>query len=370
MKSWTFARIALLKGLEAPALFLCARELQSSIKDSVHKLLATQVEKMGLGAFYKVGKSYIRHRFHATEFIFAGLRHNVNEIKSMEGVKYCWVEEADSVSDRSWELLIPTIRAADSEIWASFNPNKESDPVYSRFVLNTPEDCLIKKVSWRDNKYFPAPLEAERRYCELYNPLSYDHIWEGACRDITESGILSGMLEIDAFSPSPDWSGPYYGADWGFSVDPTALVRCWLHDNILYVDQEAYGLNVAIQDTPDLFATVPGAARHVIRADSSRPELINYMQSNGYPQCTSVSKWQGSVEDGIEFLRGLKSIVVHQRCKHVIDEMRSWSFKVDRKTGDILPIPLDSNNHTIDAIRYAIAPIIRQRSTVYAGTSK
>lgn len=370
MKSWTFARLALLKGLEGPLLFLCARELQSSIKDSVHKLLANQVSKMGLNDFYSVGKSYIRHKFHETEFIFSGLRHNVNEIKSMEGVNYCWVEEADSVSDRSWELLIPTIRAEKSEIWASFNPNKKDDPVYSRFVLNTPEDCLIKKVGWRDNPYFPATLESERKYCELYNSLSYSHIWEGECREITEAGILSSSFEIDAFSPDHNWDGPYYGADWGFATDPTTLVRCWFHDDVLYVDQEAYGVNVAVQDTPDLFATVPGATRHVIRADSARPELINYMQTHGYPQCASVSKWQGSVEDGIEFLRGLRGIVVHQRCKHVIDELRTWSFKVDRKTGDILPIPIDSNNHTIDAIRYAIAPIIRKRSTVYAGTSR
>ncbi len=147
-------------------------------------------------------------------------------------------------------------------------------------------------------------------------------------------------------------------------------MRCWFYDDVLYVDQEAYGVNVAIQDTPDLFATVPGASKHVIRADSARPELINYMQSHGYQYCESVNKWKGSVEDGIEFLRGLRGIVVHQRCKHVIDEMTGWSFKIDRKTGDILPEPVDVNNHTIDAIRYAIAPIIRQRAAIYAGTSR
>lgn len=358
-KSHTFARLLLLRAVDRPLRVLCARELQISIKDSVHRLLADLVDVMGLSSQFEVGQSFLRGR-NGSEFIFKGLRHNASEIKSMEGIDICWVEEAQAVSDASWALLIPTIRAAGSEIWVSFNPDQETDPTYKRFVVNPPPNALVRKVNWDENPWFPPDLEAERAYLARVDPDAYAHVWLGECRSRTDAQVLGGKWAIECFEPQPDWQGPYYGADWGFARDPTALVKCWIDARTLYLEHEAYGVGVALDDTPELFERVPGAREHTIRADSARPETINHLASRGW-DVRPAAKWSGSVEDGVEFLRSFERIVIHERCKHTLEEARLWSFKTDRLTGDVLPALVDANNHCWDAARYALAPIIRNR---------
>ena len=153
-KSESFARAQLIQGMQARKLFLNTRELQVSIQDSVHRLLASTIMNENLADQYEVLQSTIRHRYNGTEFIFKGLKHNITEIKGLQGVDCCWVEEAENVSDRSWETLIPTIRKENSEIWVSFNPKNLTDPTYQRFVVNPPPDSIVKKVSYRDNPFF------------------------------------------------------------------------------------------------------------------------------------------------------------------------------------------------------------------------
>jgi phage terminase large subunit len=164
-KSWGVARALLIIGAERPIRVLCAREFQSSISDSVHKLLSDQIELMGYGPgqknFYEIEKATIKGK-NGTEFVFAGIRHNVGRIKSYEGVDIVWVEEAENVSRNSWEVLIPTIRKAGSEIWLTFNPALESDETYQRFVVNPPPGALLLKLNWIDNPWFGGELERER----------------------------------------------------------------------------------------------------------------------------------------------------------------------------------------------------------------
>lgn len=192
-KSWAFAITLLSIGMNRPIRVLCARELQVSIADSVHKLLSDIIGKHpGMAAFYEVQNKAIIGR-NGTEFSFKGLKHNSTEIKSFEGVDYCWVEEAQAVSDKSWETLIPTVRKDNSEIWICFNPKNATDPTWQRFVLQADEDCLVRKVNWQDNPFFPDVLNKERLRLQRTDPEAYMHIWEGEF-DTRYSGAVYAKL--------------------------------------------------------------------------------------------------------------------------------------------------------------------------------
>jgi phage terminase large subunit len=189
--SWSIARALLILGARKKLRILCARETQKSLEDSVHTLLSDQIELMGLSTFYEVQLSVIRGK-NGTEFVFAGLKQNINNLKSFEGVDICWIEEAATVSENSWSKLIPTIRKDGSEIWLSWNPELETDPTHIRFILSPPPNAKIVKMSWRDNPYFPEVLDVERRHLLETDPEVYQHVWEGECRSAV-SGAIFGL---------------------------------------------------------------------------------------------------------------------------------------------------------------------------------
>lgn len=362
-KSYAVADQLLIDAVTMPHRVLCAREYQASIKDSVHRLLADRIDTLGLSNFYEVQRDAIYGR-NGTAFIFRGVRHNVQSIKSMTGITRVWVEEAQTVSEESWRILIPTIRDEGSEIWLTLNPHRKEDATSQRFIEKPPAGAINIRINWDDNPYFPETLDQERkRDQDRLDPATYAHIWEGAYIENTAAQVFADKYKVQEFETG-DWDGPYYGADWGFSQDPTTIVRCWVHEDCLYIDHEAYQVGVDIDRTAELFDTVPGARSHTVRADSARPETISYLQRHGYPRMTGVQKWAGSVEDGIQHMRGYRRIIVHPRCTHTLDEMRLYSYKVDRLSGDILPKIVDAHNHCIDAIRYALAPLIRQRTEI------
>ena len=194
-KSWGVARALLIKGWENPIRVLCAREFQSSIRDSVHRLLSDQIKELGLDGFYKIEKAAIYGQ-NGTEFGFQGIRHNVNNLKSYEGAHYCWVEEASSVSKSSWEILVPTIRREDSEIWVTFNPELDTDETYRRFITNPPPDSIVKKINWSDNFWFPDVLRKEKDTMQARDPDGYLNIWEGNCRVALEGAIYAKELRL------------------------------------------------------------------------------------------------------------------------------------------------------------------------------
>lgn len=177
-KSWNAIRVLLLLGCQSKLRILCTRELQNSIADSVHRLIGDQIILLGLQDFYSVTQTSIKG-INGTEFLFKGLRHNATEIKSTEGVDICLVEEAELVSENSWDLLVPTIRKEGSEIWVLFNTRFASDPTYKRFIQSPPPGALIKKVGWEDNPFFPDTLRDEMLHCKATNPDKYEHIWGG-----------------------------------------------------------------------------------------------------------------------------------------------------------------------------------------------
>ena len=193
-RSWGFARKALTRGMERPLRILCARELQKSIKESVHQLLCEQIQMLGLGDYYEILQSEIRGK-NGTEIIFEGLRNRVHNIKSLESIDIMWAEEAEAISKDSWDTVIPTIRKKDSEIWVSFNPNLSSDNTYVRFVLNRPPNARVAQINYNDNPWFPAVLETERSYCKVTDPDAYDNIWLGNCKSAVTGAIYGAEIK-------------------------------------------------------------------------------------------------------------------------------------------------------------------------------
>lgn len=189
-KSWGIARALLIIGAQKPTRVLCAREFQTSIKDSVHKLLSDQIFAMGLEDFYEITQNTIRGK-NGSEFNFVGLKNNVSNIKSFEGVDICWVEEAQTTSKLSWNVLIPTIRKEGSEIWVSFNPELETDETFQRFVVNPPEGAIVQKINWSDNPWFPETLRLEKDALYARDREAYNTVWEGVCRQTVDGAIFA-----------------------------------------------------------------------------------------------------------------------------------------------------------------------------------
>lgn len=366
-KSWSFGAGTLIHGAQQPMRILCAREIQSSIKDSVHKLLSDTIDRIGLRGFYEVQERGI-YGANGTEFLFKGLRFNVNEIKSLEGIDLCWVEEAQAVSKASWEILIPTIRKPGSEIWVTFNPDLESDETYQRFVAHPPPRSIIRKIGYEDNPWLPDVLRDEAEALRASDLEAYDHIWGGNPWTKSKASIFADKCVVRDFTPGDGWNGPYYGADWGFANDPTVLVRCWIFENDLYVEYDEGDPKMDNDTTAARFKAVPGASEHLIRADSARPETINEMVKRGL-RVEAAPKWDGSVADGIAHIRSYRNVVIHPRCKGLQEEAKLYRYKVDRLSGDVMPVPVDKYNHRWDAIRYGLSPMIRQRSFTQADVS-
>lgn len=331
---------------------VCIREIQKSIRMSAKLLIENKIESLGVGRYFEVQESVIKSRNGSGLMIFQGMQsHTADSIKSLEGFDRAWVEEAQSISQRSLDLLRPTIRKPESEIWFSWNPQYETDPVD---VLlrgkNPPDNAIVINVNYSDNPWFPDVLREEMEHDRRRDYDKYLHVWEGNYQTFGEALVFRNW-SIEEFDAPPD-AVFRLGADWGFAIDPTVLIRCFIIGRRLYIDYEAYRIGCEITDTPALFDTVPDARRWPITADSARPETISHMKKNGYPRIQSAAKGAGSVEDGIEWLKSF-DLIVHPRCKHTISELGSYRYKQDKLTGAVLPIFEDKNNHVIDALRYA-----------------
>lgn len=361
-KSVNVARALVLQAYENKKRILCCREIQNTIRDSVHKLIADQIEQMGLSAWFEVTQSAIRG-LNGSEFIFKGLRFDPQGIKSTEGIDLCWIEEAQTVSENSWSILIPTIRKEGSEIWLTWNPLEETSPTYQRFIENPPPDCISVEVNYYDNPYFPDVLRQEMEWLKQKDFAAYEHVWLGKPLTITDAVIFKGHYTVESF-PDDLWKKAdrlFYGADFGFANDPSTLVRCFILDNKLYIDYEAYGVGIEINELPAFYDSVPESRKWQIWGDSARPETISYLKKQAGFRIDSADKWQGSIEDGIAYLKSFDKIVIHSRCRHMAEEARLYRYKTDKQTNEILPVIEDSNNHLWDALRYSLNGYIRRK---------
>jgi phage terminase large subunit len=360
-KSRSFATALIVSAFTEKERILCAREIQLSINESVKRVLDDEINRLGLSSYFLSTKTEIRCITTGSLILFAGLRDNPDKIKSMEGVTKCWIEEAHSVSQESLDILIPTIREENSEIWFSFNPKFENDPVYKMFVTSQPPESYVQKVNYDDNPFFPEVLRKEMEWCRHHDIDKYRHVWEGEPVIHSAEQIFNGVWCVENFETSKE-TVFYYGSDFGFSQDPTTLIRCWIDGKTLYIDYEAYGIGVELNEIPQLYRSVPGADIWRITADSARPDTISYLKKKGF-NIAGAQKGKGSIEDGIEFIRSF-DVKIHPRCKNTIDEFMTYSYKTDKHTGEILPIIVDKKNHCVDALRYALEKRMKN-STVF-----
>lgn len=379
-KTRTFAVMAAIRGYMyaeqgISGVVLCGREFMNTLSDSSMEEIKQAIKEVPfLNDYYDLGESYIRTKNRMVEFLFAGLRQNLDSIKSKARILLCWVDEAESVSQAAWDKLEPTIRGIDdAEIWVTWNPEKKGSPCDKKFrherIYDPDNGELIgigTEINWRDNPRFPKILDRQRRIA-LRNlpPEKYNWIWEGGYNENSEAQIFANKYVVQEFTPDPYyWDGPYQGLDFGFANDPSAFVRAWIYNHCLYIDVDCGALGI---ETDQLYGFVKSYCADVdkvtTRADNARPESISALRRQNM-KVVACEKGKGSVEDGIAFIRSFEKIYIHPRAKHTKAEFDNYSYKVDRLTGEVLPIIIDKHNHWVDALRYALEPIMKGNGNI------
>lgn len=340
---------------------VCVRETQKSLKMSVKKLIEIKIESMGVGGLFDVQDKIIKAPYGGI-IIFEGMsNHTAESIKSLEGYDIAWVEEAQSLSQRSLDLLRPTIRKKGSELWFTWNPRFATDPIDALLRGDDlPPRAIVQQVNYRDNPWLPDEMLEELEYDRNRDPDKFAHIWLGEYQRNSEARVFRNwrVEEIEA----PAGVTFRLGADFGFSIDPSCALRCWIDGRNLYVDHETYRIGCEVDQLPDLFMAVPDAENWPMVADTSRPETISYLRRHGFPKIQAAVKGARSVEEGIAFLQSF-DIIVHPRCQHLIDELTLYSYKIDPLTDQVLPVLADKDNHLIDALRYACEGVRRANVT-------
>lgn len=373
--------------------WVCVREVQKSLDQSVKLLLEDKIKEYGLTGVFNIAHAHIGTPGGGA-IIFQGMQdHTANSIKSLEGYDGTWVEEAQTLSDRSLTLLRPTIRKPGSELWFSWNPSQPTDPVDKLLrSADRPDGCIVLGTTYRDNPWFPDVLRKEMEWDRRIDPEKYTHVWEGGYEKRSQARVFKNW-HVEDFT-LPEDTLFFLGGDWGYSIDPTTLVRCaeqrvnpitqqpWPRKR-LYIDYEVFDIGVEIDDLPAFFdgllcgckPPVKGVPQQLqcakpqlhawartkqIVADSSRPDTISYLRRHGYAGMEAAKKGANSVKDGVIFLQGY-DIFIHPRCVHTKDEFANYSFVVDDKVIDpATNLPLvtnvleDKKNHIIDPVRYAL----------------
>lgn len=349
-KSWGVAMSLVLLALQEKHKILCTRAYQNSILESVHSLLVGAITRLGFQDYFEITKTSIRTKLRGrpdleSEFIFKGLQNNIDEIKSMEGITICWVEEAHGVEANGWDILIPTIRYSGSEIWVTFNPRDITDATYRYFVAEPRPDSIVVKVNYHDNPFFPeTALVAEMEYCKQHDYEKYKHVWLGEPKSLSDAQVFRNW-KVEAFDDAPIeicyQRKRFFGADFGWN-DPNVGIRSYIIENRLYISHEAYQNQILMDEFARLLdAKLPDVRnpRFPFHADSSRPDLINELyKKHGFKNICSVKKTSKTddpadkmkernyVKAGIDFLKSFE-IIIHPRCVKTIEEFRNYKWK-------------------------------------------
>ena len=362
-KSWGAARALLIRATQEGLRVLCAREIQNSIKESVHRLLSDQIKSMGLGPLFDIQRDVIKCISTGAEFFFEGIKHNVDKVKSYEGIDICWVEEAHLVSKDSWDVLIPTIRKAGSEIWITFNPGLKSDETYQRFVVHKRPEWIVKKISWRDNPWFSAELKAEMEHLKERDPDAYLNVWEGFCKQILEGAVYVRELR-ETQAQGRICEVPY---------DRTVPVHTfwdlgWADKTVIWFAQ-AVGFEYHIidyyensQQSLDHYLAVV-QARGYIYGDDWLPHDARAKQLGTGRSVEELLRSKGrkvrivprlSVEDGINAARTLfpQCYFDEEKCEMGLEALRAYRYEVTPGTQTFSSKPLhDWSSHAADGFR-------------------
>lgn len=369
---------------------LAAREFQNSIEQSSKKEIETAIASINLDDSFNITNREIYHKRTKSSAIFKGLWNNVRSLKSISDIGLVWLEEGQTCTKETLEILLPSIRRPGNRIIVTMNPEQEHDYVFEEFIAKCGSagytDRIAIQVNYNSNPYFTESLESDRQTslqriitapnedARLQAIADYCWIWLGHTKRIAGAAVLK-RWEIRDFV-APEGVQFHHGADWSNGgQDPTAGVRCFEAEDesgmkSLWVDYEVHTNNTSLDELPELFDSIPtlkrenrapSAPKWLIRADSSLPLAINKLKESGF-KCEAAVKAPNSVEDGLAHLNNYNRIYVHPRCKWSVKEFSGYKWKVDRMTGLILPVLAPGNDHIPDAIRYAVEHLSSKKS--------
>lgn len=362
-KSWSVARALVSIGATKPIRVLCARETQKSIQESVHRLLKDQIESLGLDQFYTIQENKILGT-NGTEFTFAGIRQQgVFNLKSYEGTDICWVEEAQVVTKKSWDVLIPTIRKPGSEIWVTFNPELDTDETFSRFVVRPPEESVIIEMNWQDNPWFPPELDKERRQWLDRDPIGYLTTWEGKCRPAVEGAIYANEIEatqregrIRAVPYDPQLKvHTVWDLGWNDSMSIICVQRVtsevrvidYIEDSHRTVDSYVMQLQERKWNWGTDYIPHDGAHRD-FKSGKSTQELLQTLGRNVQVLA------RGNPEEGIRLARMIfpRTYFDADRCTELVNHLKRYRRQINQVTQEAGAPLHDEHSHAADAFRY------------------
>ncbi len=367
-KTATVIRYLIVRAMQDSILILCAREYQASIETSTYAELRAFIIENNLLNFFTIKHDKIVGK-NGSEFIFKGLARDIWGVKGIPNIGICYVDEAETISELSWDILIPTVEKKDgSELIITFNPRDSQSITYQRFVKdfhNLAGNNLLLEINYPDNPYLSKKQLATILKLRDTDYAKYEHTYLGKVLDISEAVIFKSCFEIKELELSP-LTQRRYGQDYGFSQDPFAHVEIYvIDDDTIYINNEIYETGLLPTRIPArVRAITPLALKQNIYGDAARPDTIAELNNLGL-RVKPAAKGKGSVESGIQYLQG-KKILIHPKCVNTIYEFYNYKFKQD-KEGTILSEPIDANNHIIDAIRYAMSEeitAIRRNKTV------
>lgn len=364
--SWGIARALLLTGWEKPLRILCTREIQKTISESVHQLLCDQIALLDLAHFYRITDATIEGA-NGTMFSFAGLRQlDAGKIKSYEGYDRAWVEEAEKISKKSWEILIPTIRKDGSEIWVNFNPQLDSDETYVRFIQNTPPDTALMPMSYRDNPWFPEVLEKERQYLQRVDPETYENVWEGKCRATVEGAIYANEIR-EAVESKRIRPVPYdpmlkvhtiWDLGWndkmsiGFIQRVGSEIRWidFLEDNLKTYDWYAAEIKAKRYNLGKAFLPHDGYHKNP-QTGMSAEDILRKLGLDAV-----ASRAADNVEHGIKAVRlTFRQMYFDEvKCKPLVDHLRRYRRHIPSTTNEPQDPVHDEHSHAADMMREAV----------------
>jgi phage terminase large subunit len=352
LKSHTVARVLLIKARQKKTRVACFREYQNSIADSSHQLLKELIEKYNFGEF-KVTDKAIVNEITGSDFIFKGLHNNVQNVKSTEGIDIAWVEEAQTVSEESIDILTPTVRKPGSQIIYTYNRLKEDDSVHKRLVKEGRPNSLILNINYDvalKYGWMPEVLRIEMEDDKEFRPTLYRHKWLGEPNNVT-GRVYSDWNIIDEIPHEARLERR--GLDFGYSVDPTAIIDLYYYNGGYIADERRYRRGMKNNDIANFLLNLEHP-NTLVTADSAEPKSIAEIEEYGVPILPVQKKGIGDksyLHGSIDYVQQQR-ISVTRSSRNLIEEYEGYYWMTD-KDGKPMNVPEGGKDHALDALRYA-----------------
>lgn len=360
-KTEALVAIGILESYIDDGVILCCREIQKSLDDSLYSAIVSGIKDRELSHHFKILNNEITNLVTGAKFIFAGLKSNITSVKSINKLRVVLVDEAENVTQNSWDVLRPTPRYGNTRLYVVFNPRFEADATWQEFIVKKDDRTLVITINWQDNPWFPPSLNNQRQRDARGDAGRYQWIWGGKFLKISDASVLGKKIRSEYFEIDESFGDPLIGIDWGFSGDPTAITESYAKGRILYIRRAADQIKLELDDTSEwLIKQVPNVLSYTSRADSSRPETISKVKNdkqNPIKLIKACKKYPGSVEEGIAFLQSFEAIIVHPEADACLAELTAYSYKKD-KFDQPTTILQDKDDHYADSLRYGVEPLI------------